>query len=84
MTEQDIRAAIEARLDAEAGHVFDTQADLTEGLERVAVAAADPLAESGRQTREGGGIWEPLDVAPEGTLWADLRPSEAVPDAPRP
>lgn len=78
-TEAEIRAVIEERMLLEAGHVVDEMDDLDAALRRVAIVASDPLVESGRQTLEGGrGVWEPVAPPPDGSLWGDLRPSEAV------
>lgn len=77
-TAQEIRAAVRARMEAAVDIPGDIHDDVHGNIASLAIAASDPLVESGLQTLESRGLWEPLLEPAEDTLWTDLRPSEAV------
>lgn len=76
--EEEVRAAIEAAAAGPIGEVVDDIGNLRAALRSLALEAGRYLAESARQTKEGGdGLWEPMSDPLPGCLWGDLRPSEA-------
>ncbi|MDP8905436.1 MAG: hypothetical protein M3N29_09010 [Chloroflexota bacterium] len=79
LVEQEIRDAIEARLDRRVGDA-DRMASVRQLIRQsITQGAADPLIDSAADTLEGRGeVWEPLDEPHRWALFSDLRPSEAA------
>ncbi len=79
IVEQEIRDAIEARLDRRVGDA-DRMASVRELIRQaITQGAADPLIDSAADTLEGRGeVWEPLNEPHRSALFGDLRPSEAA------
>lgn len=76
-TEQEIRQTIALHDEQPVGNL-DSIAGWRANLRHLIVQASWPLSESGAQTLEGGdGLWEPTPEPTDGTVWGDLRPSEA-------
>ena len=77
-TEAELRAVIvEGMASKNVGQHLDSQDGTANNLQYVVNGAAWAFIESAASTKEGDGVWEPSPEPTPGTVWTDLRPSEA-------